>query len=577
MNINFVCAARNSAARERLPHLFRTVVEDAQAVFGEAVDHQWSDGRVALFNADRMEGAWKPSTWHKDGSEIIAVSQPPIPVDHDTSPETYWDELAPMVRRGEMGRLLPNHFGVHRSSDGSVRIWADTLGLGRCYYVVTDDFVAASNHIGILTHFLDGPAEVDREAVGRYVLAGWFMLDDSPIRGIRRLRESTCLDISPSGAVSFPEHTDLTELVGQRPDRPDYDGVIDQTRIIARNLDALSVKTPTLYLSGGRDSRMTSSIWLSGGSSARVMTLGTLEAEAEIAQELMAAFDGHERDGQETRHDVTVPTPGGITMSLEERFANAFAMWDGDAAPTNIKSNTRIPGRSAALSIGGVGGEIMHGYYYHRAGDYERLAKMPHPVAYAARAFRGKLATDTSHDALEGVFDQYYERAKAHGRPDIASLDYLYLTEKFRRWGNQALGSMAAIMLSGPAYVRACFDLEPDDKVNKVFPDEIVQRAMPQWSDIRYYKAEVADSKRSVKRKLATYDTDPDYFHEVFRSPRLWPEFLKQDQIEDFLGIIETDEALPVHESWLNRALWIDRIDSHVDDLNRRAQEVRSR
>lgn len=577
MNINFVCAARNTAARDRLPTLFRAVVEDARAVFGKAVDHQWSDGRVALFNADRMEGAWKPSTWHKDGSEIIAVSQPPIPVDHDTSPETYWDDLAPLVRRGEMGRLLPNHFGIHRSGDGSVRVWADTLGLGRCYYVVTDDFVAASNHIGILTHFLDGPAQVDEEAVGRYVLAGWFMLDDSPIRGIHRLRESTCLDISPDGAVAFPEHTDLTELVGQRPDRPDYDGVIDQTRIIARNLDALSVKTPTLYLSGGRDSRMTSSIWLSGGSSARVMTLGTLEAEAEIAQELMAAYEGDEQAGQELRHDVTIPTPGGITMSLDERFANAFAMWDGDAAPTNIKSNTRIPGRSAALSIGGVGGEIMHGYYYHRPGDYERLAKLPHPVAYAARNFRGKLATDTSHGAMEGVFDLYYERATRHGRPDIASLDYLYLTEKFRRWGNQALGSMAAIMLSGPAYVRACFDLEPDDRVNKIFPDEIVQRALPKWSEIRYYKAQVADSKRSMKRKLATYDTDPDYFHEAFRSPRLWPEFLRQDQIEEFLGIIETDEALPVHESWLNRALWIDRIDSHVEDLNRRAQEVRAR
>jgi len=576
VNINFVCIGRTPAARQHLPRVFRAVVEDAQRIFGRAVDHQWSDGRVALFNADRMEGAWEPSTWHKDGSEIIAVSQPPIPVDHDTTVEAYWDDLAPIIRRGEMKRLLPNHFGIHRSPDGSVRIWADTLGLGRCYYVISDDFVAASNHIGVLTHFLGGPAEVDVDAVGRYVLAGWFMLDDSPIRGIRRLRESTCLDVSPHGEVGLREHTDLTELVGQRPDRPDYDGVVDQTRIIARNLDSLSVKTPTLYLSGGRDSRMTSSIWLSGGSSARVMTLGTLEAEAEIAQELMAAFAGDERSDQVIRHDVKIPTPGQITMSLEERFSNAFAMWDGDAAPTNIKSNTRIPGRSAALAIGGVGGEIMHGYYYHRAGDFERLARMPHPVAYAARSFRGKLATERSHSALEGVFDEYYERASAHGRGDIASLDYLYLTEKFRRWGNQALGSMAAIMLSGPAYIRACFDLAPEDRVNKVFPDEIVRRALPKWSEIPYYKAQVADSKRSMKRKLSTFDTDPDYFHEVFRSPRLWPEFLERDQVERFLEIIKTDEALPVHESWLNRALWIDRIDSHVGDLNRRAQEVRA-
>lgn len=576
MNINFVCVARTAAARERLPGRFRSAVRDARGIFGEATDHQWSDGRVAMFNADRMAGAWRPSTWHEQGSDVIAVSQPPIPVDVDTAPETYWSDLAPSIRRGEMGRLLPNHFGIHRSPDGSVRVWADTLGLGRCYYVISDEFVAASNHIGILAHFLEGPAEVDADAVGRYVLAGWFMLDDSPIRGIRRLRQATCLDVGPDGAVAFTEHTDLTDLVGQRPDRPDYDGVIDQTRIIARNLDTLSVKTPTLYLSGGRDSRMTSSIWLSGGSSARAMTLGTLEAEAEIAQDLMTAFGGSEKRDQEIRHDITIPTPGGITMSLEERFSNAFAMWDGDAAPTNIKSNTRIPGGSAALSIGGVGGEIMHGYYYHRPGDYERIASLPHPVAYAARSFRGKLATDTSHGALEGVFDLYYERAVAHGRSDIAALDYLYLTEKFRRWGNQALGSMAAVMLSGPAYVRACFDLEPEEKTTKVFPDEIVQRAMPQWSDIRYYKAEVADSKRSMKRRLSTFDTDPEYFHEAFRSPRRWPEFLREDEIATLLEIITTEEALPVHEAWLNRAMWIDRIDSHVDDLNKRVREARA-
>ncbi|PWH06453.1 hypothetical protein DEO23_05645 [Brachybacterium endophyticum] len=574
MNINFVCAARNQAAADRMPRLFQAVVEDARTIFGEAEDHQWTDGRVAIFNADRMSGAWRPSTWYEDGAEIIAVSQPPIPVDHDTSAESYWQDVAPTVRRGEMGRLLPNHFGIHRSSDGSVRVWADTLGLGRCYYVITDDFVAASNHIGILTHFLDEPAETNKEAVGRYVLAGWFMLDDSPIRGIRRLRESACLDIGADGSVGFTEHTDLTEIVGQRSDAPDFDGVVDQTRVIARNLDALSVKTPALYLSGGRDSRMTASIWLSGGGNALVKTLGTLEAEAEIAQELMAAFESGE--GQEVAHDIMIPTPGQITMSLEERFANAFAMWDGDAAPTNIKSNTRIPGSSAGLSIGGVGGEIMHGYYYLRPGDFEKVEQLENPVAHAARAFRGNLATDFAHGSMTGIFDFYYERAVRHGRPDIASLDYLYLTEKFRRWGNQALGSMAAIMLSGPAYIRACFDLTPQQRVDKIFPDEIVKRALPVWSQIRYYKAGVSDSKRSMKRKLATYDTDPEYFHEVFRSPRLWPEFLQQDKVEGFLDIIGTDEALPVHESWLNRALWIDRIDSHVADLNRRAREVRA-
>ncbi|MGP5086980.1 hypothetical protein ACTXKH_19870 [Brachybacterium tyrofermentans] len=261
---------------------------------------------TALFNADWMEGAWQVPTWYEEAAEIIAVSQPPIPVDHDASTSDYWTGLAPLVRAGALCRLLPNHFGIHRRADGSVKVWADTLGLGRCYYVVTDDFVAASNYIGVLAHFVDGPLEADVEAIGHYVLAGWFMKDHSPIRGIRRPRESSVIEVCPGGEVAFGEHTDLTELVGEREARPDYDEVIDQTRTIARNFDYLSVRTPTVYLSGGRDSRMTASIWLSGGSSARVINLGTLETEAEIAQELMGIYAGQERGAR--RSSMTSPT-----------------------------------------------------------------------------------------------------------------------------------------------------------------------------------------------------------------------------------------------------------------------------
>lgn len=575
MNINFVCVARTGTARSMLPTFLNGVIEDARRIFGEAVDHVHLDERTALFNADRMAGAWRVPTWFEENGEIIAVSQPPVPIGRASAPADYWPGVAAQVRSGDFGQLLPNHFGVHRRADGSVRIWADTLGIGRCYYVVTDDFVAASNHIGILAYFLDGPVVTNMEAVARYAHAGWFTQDDSPIRGIRRLREAGVIDVSPEGDVAFSEHSDLTALVGERGASPDYDGTIAQSRMIARNLDALSVRTATVYLSGGRDSRMTASMWLSGGGNARVFTLGTLEQEAIVAKELMAAFAGHEHEGQEVTHDIRVPQPAGVTMPLRERFENAFAMWDGDAAPTNIKPNVRIPTGRAGLSIGGAGGEIMHAYYYPRPGDLKRIETFEHPLAFAAKSFHGTLLTDEARAAMDGFLDGVYERAVSHGRPDVASLDYLYLTEKFRRWGNQALGSMSAIMLSGPAYIRACFDLDAQEKIDKVFPSEIVRRALPAWGGVDYFKAQMTDSKKSMKKKLSTYDTDPEYFREIFRKPRLWPQFMNQEKVADYLEAIQGEETMPIHESWLNRAMRIDHIDEHVSRLNQRVLEVR--
>lgn len=71
------------------------------------------------------------------------------------------------------------------------------------------------------------------------------------------------------------------------------------------------------------------------------------------------------------------------------------------------------------------------------------------------------------------------------------------------------------------------------------------------------------------KKKLATYDTDPDYFYSVFRDPQFWPRLLREDQVVALLEIIQGEDALPVHESWLNRAMWIERMDSHAGELNR--------
>jgi hypothetical protein len=575
VNINLVCVAKNEGAQSQLESRFDGAVSFAQSIFGTANDHVWSDGRTMLFNADRMAGAWCPPTWFANDREVFSFSQPPIPVDVETSPDTYERDVTEIVRQQRMQDFLPNHFGIHRLADGTVRIWADSIGLGRVYFIENNDFLAASNHIGILGFFTDEPLELDEAAIARFVEFGWFTDDTSPYRQVRRLDPSTMIEADPMGNVRRHPYFDMSELVRQRDETPDYDAVVDQTRRIARNLNRLSVRTPNVYLSGGRDSRMTAGIWLSGGSSARVVTLGTLEEEAKIAEELMEVYYRGPFAAEGVEHTISHPTTSSIKMPISERLENCFAMWDGDAGPTNMKRDVRIPSGSAALSIGGVGGEIMHGYFYHREGDFDRIAKLAQPVDYVKRSFPGNVPTAEAHSALDGFFDRLYERATSFGRPDIQALDFYYLNEKFRRWGNQALGSMSAIMLSGPAYVRAAFDLTPEQKVAKVFPVEVLQRALPEWNDVRFYKANVADSRTSMTKKLSTWDTDPAFFYDGLANPRVWDRFIKREKVTEFLGLVESGDALPVHESWLNRALWVDHFAINLEHLNRKTSAVR--
>src|SRR5699024_11887623 len=65
-------------------------------------------------------------------------------------------------------------------------------------------------------------------------------------------------------------------------------------------------------------------------------------------------------------------------------------------APTEIYT---LSLHDALPIFGGVGGEIMHGYYYHRPGDYERIEKLPHAVAYAARD-RKSTRLNSSHVSI---------------------------------------------------------------------------------------------------------------------------------------------------------------------------------
>lgn len=558
MNVNFISIALDPGVRDMHERRFAAACHYVTKLFDVEKPKVSATSDIGIYNADRMGGTWRPSSWISAGEEIISFSQPPIPVDEEVTLDRYADHVADLVATRAFDSLLPNYFGLHKRSDESVTVWADTLGLGRCYYVWNDRFFAASNHIGVLSFFLDGEVEVDEGAVAKFASGGWFMEDDSPYKGIKRLRESSQIDITADKRVKISEYGDFASLVSTREAEPDYEAAVAQLSTAAANLGHLSVGIPSVYLSGGRDSRMTAGLWLSSGSDANVMTLGTLPEEARIAQELVERF--RPREGQEVNHKITIPQGSEVTQSIEERVSLAFAMWDGDGAPTNIKRNLTVPNGRGALSIGGVGGEIMHGYYYSRPGAIEQGRAMDNPILLARRAYDNAVLTDICGPIVDGLFERSASLARSRGITDITASDHLYLTEKFRRWGNQALGSGSAILLSAPAYVRACFDLTPEDRVIKKFPEVIVDMVIPEWRGADFYKAVRDDSKSLMRRGLTTFETDREGFMAYFEGEQNWTKFLKEDGIKRMVEALPTEEALPVHESRANQAIWIENI-----------------
>lgn len=567
MNINLVAVPLSAKGRLEFETRFTSSVDYGREIFGESSDHTILAPEYGIFNAGRLDGTWSVPTWY-EGDQVIAVSQPPIPVREVVTSESYESVLRQIVRHHQFQDLLPNHFGISKSSSDEIVVWNDTNGLGRSYYVQNENFFAACNHLGTLAFFLEGEVTLDEVAVGKYAGASFFMDVDSPFTGIKRIDAGQKIIISRDGSVSHEQFSDASSLVSPTGEIPNYALVADEMQRIAKNLDNLSVRTPTVYLSGGRDARMTAGLWLSGGSDARVVTLGTLEREAELAQELMSRVTL--RDGQNVEHEIRVSKGSDITQSLQERVELAFKMWDGDAAATNIKRNLSVPSGRAALSIGGVGGEIMHGYYYSRPGALERVRDESNPFSNVLESFGARYLTEEAAQGIQESFSNFFEKTKRLNLDNFSALDYLYMDQKFRRWGNQALNSTSAIMLASPAFVRACFNLQPEEKVAKAFPVHLVETAIPEWSGVEYYKANPTDQKRLMKKGLATFQSDPDGFTDLMSKGRRWAKYLKEESVDGFLKAAERDEATYAHESWLNIAIWLESLETHAANLNER-------
>ena len=515
-----------------------------------------------------------PTQFEVDGT-VYGVSQPPIPTNIAVDTADYAAAIHKEVwGNGTPANFLMNHWGYGVKRDGKARIWTDFIGLARCYVVETPEIVAFSNHIGSLAFFMNESLDLDHRAIELFANFGWFMGDTTPYRGISRVPAGKIIAVDQNSKIDKHTYQTLSELVGERSREVDFSAILEPTRIAARNLDRVSEKTPTIYLSGGQDSRMSASLWLSGGSDANVVTFGNLEQESEIATELIRKYQ--QPSSQVVTHKITVNSASEVSMSLNDRLNKAHLMWDGDAAPTNMRRNIAIPRGSTAISIGGSNGEVARCHLYGQR-EFDRYSSGIAPAFDRLfRSYPGKVVTPGAAELSREFLENEYETISSAGVQGLVAVDAFYVRQKLRRWSNQQLLSTAAILLGSREFVRMSYDLTVQQRIDRVSPREIVKLAVPEWKDVPFYKGTVTDAQQITRRGMRIWLTDPDEFNQYMNSPLIWDEFLQKNVLKDYRSLIPSEEANRAHESWFQRAIWIDSIEKHRKHLNDRSKNARS-
>ncbi|APX33093.1 hypothetical protein BH708_10635 [Brachybacterium sp. P6-10-X1] len=577
MNITFAAAAISDRGRRLLPQIWEEALRLGAEAYGLTNATTEVTDRRAVLNARSVEGTWNAPTWLQDEHGVLSLSQPPVSYTEEI-PGAGWEQWARTALREDRGRrtVQPGYFGSSLWKDGGLEVWNDVFGFGRAYVVQNQDFVAAGNHIGMVSLFSSRPLEVDSYGADLLAQVGFWPEDHSTISDVRRLGPAEVVSVGRHDEVSRRRYATDAEFYAYREQEPDFDAVAASMAVLTSNIGDLAVKEPTVHLSGGQDSRVTAAAWLAGGKPAKLQTMGTLQGEVDVAEALLAAID---RDGSleatGITHRVTYPSPGRISdFSIEDRLASGLLMWDGDFAPGNLKAPIRRPPVRSGLTIGGANGEVMHGIYYSTPKMLEAARAMEHPLDRVGRAFLGKVNTPESRVSTLEFIENQKAFTRSLGHEDATALNVFQMHSKFRRWINAQLTSASFVLLLNPVFVRAGIDLVPEQRLDKVMQKAMSRALIPEWENIPYYKATPEDSKKSVRvQGVRTWQTSPGSMEHLIHERSAWQRWFTPEAMADIETAVHAGEGNAMHESNLNKAYVLDALPDHVSALER----VRSR
>ena len=578
MNINFCVAAISERGRQLLPSIW----ESALDLGGEAFDTSNATirrtDRRAVMNACSIEGTWSVPTWLEDQHGVISLSQPPISYKSET-PLDKWHSWAIDTLRDDQRRkeVQPGYFGVSLWSDDGMEVWNDVSGFARCYVVENDDFVAAGNHIGMVSLFSSESLEVDTYGADVLAQVGFWPEDRSPVSTVRRLGAGEVVAIGHRDETSHRQYVKYDELIGYRDAEPDVLGAAESMRTLTSNAGAIAQLPPTVHLSGGQDSRVTAAAWIAGGRPATIHTIGTLQGEVDIATQLLSLVaEDRSLEDRGLVHRVAKPNPRRLAeFSIEDRLAHGMLMWDGDFAPGKLRAPIRRPAAASRLAIGGANGEVMHGMHYPTSAVLEEVRKLPHPLDRLPKAFPEKFQNKDTRAAAIAYFERQKHFVNGLGHEDATALNIFHTTSKSRRWTNGQLSSTSFTLLANPTFVRAAIDLTPEQRLDRVMQKSLSRALTPQWEQVPYYKASHAETTKEMKpRGIRTWETSPGSMERLLHERTDWQRWFDRTKMMSLERAVHNGQGNSAHESTLSLAYLLDAIPDHVTALERRRRAL---
>jgi len=290
--------------------------------------------------------------------------------------------LAAWIRWGEAAlRRLDGMFAIaiHDRKENRHTLIRDPLGQKPLYYATGEDGVAYASELRSLLALDDMSWKLDKAAFARFLLAGYYAWDETPVGGIRKLLPG-CLLTVERGRTERKRYWD--SLPGDGAGHMDVDeAVAEFSRLFDRSCE-ISMRSDVPYgvfLSGGIDSSLILNACRKFDREVRAFSVSMSEAdfdESDKARLMIKTLGGG-------GHDVFTLDSEGISQAIEDVFVNSDEP-HGDPGFVNTLFLTRACRPHVTVALAGDGGdELFAGYApFQGLGPVPWLKAMPTPLVH---------------------------------------------------------------------------------------------------------------------------------------------------------------------------------------------------
>lgn len=432
--------------------------------------------------------------------------------------------------------------------------------------------VVWSNRLGALPIFAGVAPQADEAAWELFAAAGWFLGDTTPIRGAVKLDGGSV--VRAGGGAEKAEHRSsgaIEGLVAPRdvPFSAALEAAAADTVGLVQGVAAAASKTLAVDLSGGRDSRVSAAAALAAGVTAKFRTGDNHPGELELVRRLLG-----DAEHDIATHNVTSGERTEPADELGDRLAAIHLIHDGMRNPQELRRPTQLPlpSRTPRPTLSGHGGEIAHGFYYTNTRKLRGLERRGERGLMARLEKAGKRNAAAATPAAYGRYREELERlldeGRALGLDGPTLLDYFYLTQRLAHRSGLGSRSGRYSCCVAPGFVRAAFDLTPDERLEAKLHSELVARLVPEWSGVPFYAEPKRNAMPTVRRaRIWEKPAHAGALDEIIRKGSSWPAIFRKRRVKKMWREIGKDQGHHHYEGVFDRIVWRETYDQHLATL----------